>query len=702
MTNWLHHPKDDKESKRVALFVEKTKEETNLRSDDIIRLFLSRRVLPLQRRAHKMSQMSGRRDPTRITTHSLSPKDLVLKAKQICRNTLRPDGKYGLKPYSRSDPPPPRNFARITREEPPSYAPKRKFEDDADADPYVKGQHKMGPTHSQRPASHSAAENPQVLEHVVPLAAEVGPEFEQTLAQGQAPRARKNKAPAPDAGTSEAPPAKRQKKKGSTGPHGRKRRHEMPVSTGAPLVLTRSAPGMRPETSKEAAKTSPPPQASPARSGAGKAPSSPRGEKTNSGCAAPDPPNSRAEDFISPPDFEDTGASDIGAGTEDAGRSEPLVQPVLEKKKKKTTATSPSKTMPETSAPPPARDASMPETSAPPPAKDAPMPETSAPPPAKDAPMPPPAPSAAATAPTSGSQSLVLHASRAAISAGERASAQLGRIVDLIRGDADLGSLREYVEKWNRADLSPATCGLGKDKLPVVDNSGPRSTAQHFGRLRRAMKEFDTAWHDANANVVGTLDSRKQIFEGLLWEHRDLFEAFTSLEQAHGKCQAEKEKLALEHHNALQAQRNNTAELKDKLIQAEVRHAQVLKEVKTAGEAEVEKARKEFAEATGQLRKELEEGAKLLKQVQDRNADLLSDQAEFDRMVIQTDEHALKLFPGSQPHAQKRVIELRAENAVSNPDAPWSAYDHLVALYARIAHMKVVDRHLNDVPEVAL
>ena len=115
MTNWLHHPKDDKESKRVALFVEKTKEETNLRSDDIIRLFLSRWVLPLQRRAHKMSQMSGRRDPTRITTHSLSPKDLVLKAKQICRNTLQADGMYGLKPYSRSDPPPPRVRSRDFR-----------------------------------------------------------------------------------------------------------------------------------------------------------------------------------------------------------------------------------------------------------------------------------------------------------------------------------------------------------------------------------------------------------------------------------------------------------------------------------------------------------------------------------------------------------------------------------------------------------
>jgi hypothetical protein len=48
------------------------------------------------------------------------------------------------------------------------------------------------------------------------------------------------------------------------------------------------------------------------------------------------------------------------------------------------------------------------------------------------------------------------------------------------------------------------------------------------------------------------------------------------------------------------------------------------------------------------------------------------------------------------------VTELRAENAVSNPDAPWNAYDHLVALHARVSHMKVVDRHLVDVSEVAM
>jgi hypothetical protein len=120
----------------------------------------------------------------------------------------------------------------------------------------------------------------------------------------------------------------------------------------------------------------------------------------------------------------------------------------------------------------------------------------------------------AATAPASGSQgqSLVLHAGRAAVTAVEKASAQLGRIAELTRSEADLGSLKEYVDKWNQADLSPATCGLGKDKLPVMDNSGPRSTVQHFSRLKLAMKDFDTAWHDANANVVVSLLLKLQVF----------------------------------------------------------------------------------------------------------------------------------------------------------------------------------------------
>jgi hypothetical protein len=36
---------------------------------------------------------------------------------------------------------------------------------------------------------------------------------------------------------------------------------------------------------------------------------------------------------------------------------------------------------------------------------------------------------------------------------------------------------------------------------------------------------------------------------------------------------------------------------------------------------------------------------------------------------------------------------------MSNPDVPWEAYDHLVALAARISHMRAVDRHLVDLPD---
>ncbi|KAM0872910.1 hypothetical protein ACQ4PT_038375 [Festuca glaucescens] len=159
--------------------------------------------------------------------------------------------------------------------------------------------------------------------------------------------------------------------------------------------------------------------------------------------------------------------------------------------------------------------------------------------------------------------------------------------VELNRGNANLGGLQRYVDKWNVADLTDATLGVGKDKKLVIDSRGPRSTVQHLGRLKHAVKEFDNAWHDANNNVLGVLDSRKQLFEELLWEHRDLTEAFTALQLTHSNCQAalpeasvddlaaqisalkaEKEKLSLQHQEELRAQRDETGKLKDQLIQA--------------------------------------------------------------------------------------------------------------------------------------
>jgi hypothetical protein len=60
-----------------------------------------------------------------------------------------------------------------------------------------------------------------------------------------------------------------------------------------------------------------------------------------------------------------------------------------------------------------------------------------------------------------------------------------------------------------------------------------------------------------------------------------------------------------------------------------------------------------------------------------------------------------EFFPDSQPHAHKKIMELRAGNATSDPEAPWSIPEHLAALHAQLSHMKVIDRHLRNVPEVA-
>nr|XP_051221141.1 uncharacterized protein LOC127339314 [Lolium perenne] len=589
-----------------------------------------------------MGEMSGRRDPTRITSFGLS---------KSCER-----------------------FPRITTE---VRKPCRKNRlDTVDPDPYVSKSTKMGWTHTSCPERASADVNPQVVERAVRLQAEVGQEFLDNLTS----RGRKNKASVPKAGTSEAPPAKRSKKDGSGKPYSTKwHRSQMPIASGPALSLTRSAPGMPSEAPADATRTSPPPQSSPAPSGAGKSSASPLGGTTSSGRAAPETSHHRAEeDFFSPPNTEDTGAINIGAGNKEAERAEPPVPPSPKKKKKKAAA-SPAKTVPETSAPassPPAKEAPK----APPPATS-----TGKPAPPGGAPLTAqqlPAVVTAATAPLSGSQSLVLHADRAAVIAGEKASAQLGRITELTRGEVNLGLLQAYAEKWNLADLSLATRGLSKEKLPVADPSGPRSSAQHLSRLKHAVKEFDLAWHDVSGNVVGTLDSRKQLFEELMWEHRFLSEA-------HSKCQAalpeaasedlsaqlsvlkaEQERLALEHRKALDAQEKISSELKDKLVQAKLRHARELKEAQAAAETKLDESLKDFTDSSAQLRKELEEETRLRKEAQARNATLTTDQAEYDRLVIQADKLALNLFPESQSHAYAKVTERRDEQALSNPDAP--------------------------------
>jgi hypothetical protein len=102
----------------------------------------------------------------------------------------------------------------------------------------------------------------------------------------------------------------------------------------------------------------------------------------------------------------------------------------------------------------------------------------------------------------SGSRSLVLHVGPAAAAVSEKPTGLLGRITSFKRDGRELGHLLPYAEQWNAAEMSKATRGLGKDRLPMPDPAGERSSEEHFMRLRRAVKELDSAWFDATNNLM--------------------------------------------------------------------------------------------------------------------------------------------------------------------------------------------------------
>ncbi|KAK1696193.1 hypothetical protein QYE76_012890 [Lolium multiflorum] len=656
-----------------------------------------------------MSEMYGPGDPTKITGLPLSKEDVILKARHICQTAMPLDWEWGLLPPTEEAK---QRFPRIEAEK---RGPCRnRALDKEDPDPYIHWTDlKMGRTHTSRPAST----DPQVHEQAVPLQAEVGQEFLEKLTSQD----KKRKAPETEAGPSEVPPAKRPKK-----PSRRHyKRRDLPTSDGPALKISKSASGMPPESSEEGARPSPPPRQSPVPSGAGNSSASPLGGTTSAGRAAPTSPDHRMEeDLVSPPKNQDTGASNTGADTEDAGRVETLVSTAF-KKKKKISASSSSKPVPETSAP--AKTTPVPGA----PAASAPPKTTSMPPPARSAggsgaakpPTPPPSqePVVATTKPApppegaklrvsepfkgkgtaSGSQSLVLHTGPAAIVAGEKATGLLGRITELKREGRELGHLLDYAEKWNQADVSSATHGLGKDRLPAVDPAGPRCTEEHFMRLKRAVKEFDNAWHDATSNVVSTANARKQLFEELLWEHRDLAEA-------HSHCQAIPEasiealqtqlsELHAAHPEApggLGRQKAISRELKEQAIQAGLRHDQEMRDAKTAAEAKLAEVLEDSSNSGAVLRAELEEERKARKAAEHRIELTTTDHREYDRLVMQIDALALKHFPDSQTHAVKKVMDDRVARQFANLEAPWDGYDYLVALSARVQHMRSVDRAL--------
>jgi hypothetical protein len=79
--------------------------DAGLTPQDLVACFISRRVSPLQHRSHKICQMSGPMDPTRHSTHELSPADILWRVKDICKSSQATFA-WGLEPYSRDRPAP--------------------------------------------------------------------------------------------------------------------------------------------------------------------------------------------------------------------------------------------------------------------------------------------------------------------------------------------------------------------------------------------------------------------------------------------------------------------------------------------------------------------------------------------------------------------------------------------------------------------
>jgi hypothetical protein len=105
MKNWTYNPKNMVMLVNALHRVKGELLDTGLMPQDIVACFTSRRVSPLQRRSHKICQVSGAMDPTRHSTHELSPANILRWVKDICKSS-QVTFAWRLEPYSRDCPTP--------------------------------------------------------------------------------------------------------------------------------------------------------------------------------------------------------------------------------------------------------------------------------------------------------------------------------------------------------------------------------------------------------------------------------------------------------------------------------------------------------------------------------------------------------------------------------------------------------------------
>ncbi|KAK1606204.1 hypothetical protein QYE76_029877 [Lolium multiflorum] len=114
-------------------------------------------------------------------------------------------------------------------------------------------------------------------------------------------------------------------------------------------------------------------------------------------------------------------------------------------------------------------------------------------------------------------------------------------------------------------------------------------------------------------------------------------------------------------------------------------------------------ALEEASNSTVVLQAELEELAKARKAAEEKVARLEEEHKECNQLILQTDALAHHEFFDYriQTHAVKKVNARRTTQGQANLAVPWTPHDHLVALNARVSHMRAIDRNLSDIPDVA-
>jgi hypothetical protein len=105
MKNWTYNPKNMVGPVNALHRVKGELRDAGLMPQDIVACFISRCISPLQRRSHKIYQMSGAMDPTRHSTYELSPTNILQWVKDICKSS-QVTFAWGLEPYSWDRPTP--------------------------------------------------------------------------------------------------------------------------------------------------------------------------------------------------------------------------------------------------------------------------------------------------------------------------------------------------------------------------------------------------------------------------------------------------------------------------------------------------------------------------------------------------------------------------------------------------------------------